>query len=82
MYTFRVYTECPEAIRFQVKLEHCGEQGHSGPDHSETGLWHVDLEQNNTQCDGIHSVQIVATKEARYFYISEIVYRKALSCCQ
>lgn len=45
----------------QVKLEHGGEQGHTGSDHSETGLWHVDLEQTSTQCDGSHSVQTVAS---------------------
>lgn len=50
-----------------MKLEHDGEQGHSGSDHSETGLWRVDLEQTTTQCDGSYSVQTVASIAGEIF---------------
>jgi hypothetical protein len=50
-----------------VKLDHDGEKGQSGSDQTETGLWNVDLEQATTQCDGIYSVQIVATITGNIF---------------
>jgi hypothetical protein len=50
------YVRCSLA---QIRLEHGAQSGF--PNETETGAWKVDMDHSTAICDGVESVNIVAT---------------------